>query len=373
MNGKANSWQGLDSNRSATSFQEHVALFSLLLKKAPDAAMERLRSGSVERDKFLMFVKRHHLQLVLFFLLDGSPVRQWLPQDVLRELKSFAVSHWARQEKLLRELLHLSTLFGAAGQDFILLKGAYIATRFFGGIDRRPFFDLDLLVTRDSLPQAQELLKTAGYTRKSAVLFNETLTSYFTHAFDYAKSNITLDLHWVLSANAAHRLDYNAIWRARQNFVLNNQNFLVLSDEYELVFNLVSIFKDLERGAARLKSFIDLYFILNALESKLDWDSFVKNRRREKILGISINVLALFLDLLDCRERFPSVAQVVGREQALIKRVSAQERAAVLEASIGRLQNKLWTAGMYECSRLQLFLWWLISLPFRLAVHDHAK
>jgi hypothetical protein len=222
------------------------------------------------------------------------------------------------------------------------------------------------------LPEAQQLLKDAGYERKSAILFNEALTTYFTHAFDYAKLGTTLDLHWALSANAAHRLDYNAIWRERQNFVLNNHNFLVLSDEYELVFSLVSIFKDLERGAARLKSFVDLYFILNALESKLDWDRFVENRRREKILGISINVLALFLDLFDCRERFPSVTQVVGREQALIKRVSAQDSAALLEASIGRLQNKLWTAEMYECSRLQLFLWWLISLPFRLAVHDHG-
>ena len=366
----ANVWK---SKQPGTPFQRHLAILSLILKGEQKTAAEYLRCNAAPVHQFIHFIEQQNLQLLLYSLLDGSPVQACLPQEYLRELKRFSLQHWARQEALVRELMAISNVFAAAGQEFILLKGAYLAIRFFGGIDRRPFFDLDLLVVRDSLPEAQQLLKDAGYERKSAILFNEALTTYFTHAFDYAKLGTTLDLHWALSANAAHRLDYKAIWRERQNFVLKNQNFLVLSDEYELVFNLISIFKDLERGAARLKSFVDLYFILNALESKLDWDRFVENRRREKILGISINVLALFLDLLDCRERFPSVAQVVGREQALIKRVSAQERAAVLEASIGRLQNKLWTAGMYECSRLQLFLWWLISLPFRLAVHDHAK
>ena len=335
--------------------------------------MEYLRCNAAPAHQFVRFIEQQNLQLLLYSLLAGSPVQAWLPQEYLRELKRFSLQHWARQEALVRELMAIAKVFAAAGQEFILLKGAYLATRFFGGIERRPFFDLDLLVSRDNLPEAQRLLRDRGYSRKSAVLINEALTTYFTHAFDFAKPGVAVDLHWALSANAAHRLDYNAIWRERQNCVLNNQNFLVLSDEYELVFNLISIFKDLERGAARLRSFVDLYFILGALESKLDWDSFVENRRREKILTISVNVLSLFLDLFDCRERFPSVAQVVDCEQALVKRVSAQDSAALLEASIGSIQNKLWTAGMYECSRLQLFLWWLISLPFRLAVHEHSK
>ena len=361
-----------ESKQPGTPFQRHLAIFSLILKGEQKTAGEYLRCNAAPVHQFIRFIEKQNLQLLLASLLDGSPVRPWLPQEYLRELKKSSLQHWARQEALVRELMAIANVFAAAGQEFILLKGAYIATRFFGGVDRRPFFDIDLLVSKDALSKAQRLLTSNGYIRKSGILFNEALTTYFTHAFDFVKPNVALDLHWNLSANAAHHLDYDAIWRQRQNFVLYNRNFSVLSDEYEVVFSLISIFKDLERGAARLKTFVDLYFILNALESKLDWASFVENRRREKILTISVNVLALFFNLFDCRNRFPSVAQVVGREQALIKRVSAQESALLLEASIGSLQNKLWTAGMYECSRLQLFLWWLISLPFRLAVHDHG-
>jgi len=358
---------------TSTSFQEHLTVLSLVLKEQHQTAAEYLRCNAVQTRAFMRFIEQQNLQLLLFFLLDGSPMRQSLPQEYLRELKRFSLQQWARQETLVRELMAVANVFAAAGQEFILLKGAYLATRFFGRIDRRPFFDLDLLVSRNNLPEAERLLKSSGYVRKSAVLFNEALTTYFTHAFDFAKSNVALDLHWALSANAAHELDYNAIWRQRQNFVLNNQKFSVLSDEYEIVFSLISIFKDLERGAARLKTFVDLYFILDALESGLDWNTFVDNRRREKILKISVNILALFLDLFDCRERFPVVAQVVARERALVKSVSPEDAAAFLEASLGTLQNKRWAAAVYECSRVQLFLWWLVSLPFRLAVHERSK
>jgi hypothetical protein len=359
-----------NSQKPATSFWQHLTILSLLLKGQHDAAVEYLRCNAVQTQAFIHFIEQQNLQLQLFFLLDGSPMRQSLPQEYLRQLKRFSLQQWARQETLLRELVKLSRLFATAGQAFILLKGAYLATRFFGRIDRRPFYDLDIFVNRDDLPAVERLLRSSGYIRRSKILFNESLTTYFTHAFDFAKSDFTLDLHWRLSANAAHALDYPSIWRQRQEFSLHNRNFLVLSDEYELVFSLISIFKDLERGAARLKSFVDLYFILRELGLRIDWERFVENRRREKILKISVNVLALFLDLFDCRDRFPAVNTMVGREHALVKRVSSEDAAAFLEASVGALQNKLWAAGVYECSRVHVFLWWLSSLPFRLAVHN---
>jgi len=92
----------------------------------------------------------------------------------------------------------------------------------------------------------------------------------------------------------------------------------VLSDEFEVVFNLISSYKDLERGAARLKLFVDLYFILNEVNRRLDWKAFLEHRRREKILRITVNVLAFFFDLFDCQHKFPETA------------AAAEWRAAVL-------------------------------------------
>jgi len=168
----------------------------------------------------------------------------------------------------------LSRLLTSKGNDFIVLKAPYVATRFLGSIDRRQFYDLDILIRREDLQAVERLLCDCGYKRKSTVLFSRTLTTHFTHALDFAKSNVALDLHWLLSANAAHSLDYNSIWRERQAFALQKHTFYVLSEEYEVVFSLISIFKDLERGVARLKAFVDLYFILASVSHALTGSSF---------------------------------------------------------------------------------------------------
>jgi hypothetical protein len=362
-----------ECHMSHSGFQQHLVLLAQLLKGNHDAAKDDLLQGAVHPYDFIRFVDEHRLQLCVFSLLDGSPARQALPADCMERLKRFALKQWAAQETLVRELGKLATLLETAGHEFILLKGPYLAERFFGGIDRRLFSDLDILVRRENLAAVESVLRSHGYLRKSTILFNEALTTRFTHAFDFANPKASVDLHWLLSANAAHALDYEVIWRQRQSFVLRNHRYFVLSDEYEVVFNLISIFKDLERGKGRLKAFVDLYFILSAVSRRLDWDEFFAHRKREKILRISLNILALFFDFFDCRERFPEVAAAMTRKKTLFKVVSSDDKRTLIEATPGALGNKLWAAGVYECSRFHVFLWWLVSLPFRLAVYDAGK
>jgi hypothetical protein len=72
-------------------------------------------------------------------------------------------------------------------------------------------------------------------------------------------------------------------------------------------------------------------------------------------------------------KRFPEVANVVARQGQLLEEVSSEDGIALLEAPQGALRNKLWAARIYECSRMHVCLWWLTSLPFRLAVHDSGR
>jgi putative nucleotidyltransferase-like protein len=351
-------------------FQQHLTLLSFLLKEDYGAFARQLRGRGVRLEFFAQFISRHQLQLFSFARLNSSPVRQCMPSQWLGSLRGTYLSRWAAQERLVRELVELSRLLSSKGHNFIVLKGPYVATRFLGSIDRRQFYDLDILIRREDLHTVERLLRDCGYKRKSTVLFNRTLTTHFTHALDFAKSNVALDLHWLLSANAAHSLDYNSIWRERQAFVLQNHTFYVLSEEYEVVFSLISIFKDLERGVARLKAFVDLYYILASVSQRINWEQFLANRKRERILKISLNVLSLFLNLFECADRFSEVATVVDRNRNLLKRISSEDIECLLSASPGALKNRLWATDLYDCSRTHVFLWWLVSLPFRLAVHE---
>jgi hypothetical protein len=356
------------------SFQQHCALLALLLKADDAAAVDCLKQGAVQAQHFTHFIDHHQLHFCLFARLEREPpLRQFLPPSWAEWLGTFVQRRRARQDALVSELLRLASVLTEAGVEFILLKGPYLAERFFGGVEHRMFADLDIFVRRQHLAAVERVLRRNGYKRRSTILLHRALTTRFTHAFDFMKSTVPLDLHWLLSCQAAHYLDYDAIWKHKQLFVLRRQDFFVLSDEYEIVFHLISIFKDIERGAARLKSFVDLYFMLRAMDQHLDWESFLANRQREKIRRISLTVLALFLDLFNCREQFPAVAAVVAPGQGGITAVPTQLQQTLMQASPGALQNKVWAAGIYECSRFRVFLWWLVSLPFRLAVYHPGK
>lgn len=355
------------------SFQQNLALLSLLLKGNHDAAAELLRDGGVRPDDFIRFVEQHWLQLVVCSLLNGSPARKWLPPKWLVELKTQSLRQWATQERLVRELFRLSTLLKAAGHEFILLKGPYLAERFFGGIDRRAFSDLDILIRRENLAAVESLLCANGFVANSSTLLSRRLTTYFTHSFDFVKPNVVVDLHWRFSAQLTHRLDYETIWQQKQVFTLRRHRFWVLPDEYEIVFNLISIFKDLEMGIARLRSFVDLHFILSRVSDELDWEAFREHRKREKVLRISVSILNLFFELFDCRDEFPKVATMVAREQRRIKVVPVNHYEALMEALPGAARNKLWASGLYEYSWFTLFLWWVVGLPFRIAVYHPDK
>ena len=346
---------------------QHLASLSLLIKGHHDAFAADLRNDADRLNGFARFVAHHRLPLFVFSQLERSPVRTVLTGPWLNQLKAVSLRQWAVQERLLHELNELSSLFEGR-YEFILLKGPYHALRFLGGLDRREFADLDLLIRKEDLRAVERLLITRGYSRKSGVLLNLALTARFTHALDFAKHDAAIDLHWQLSANAAHVLDYDSIWRQRQPFELRNRKFFVLSDEYELVFSLISIFKDLERGTARLKAFVDLYFILLALGPRVDWPQFLENRKRERILQITLNVLASCLELFNCTEEFPGAAQAVA-QNGRFRKLSSEQLLDLLDAPPGALPNRLWAVRLYDCSRTHVFLWWLVSLPFRLSVH----
>jgi hypothetical protein len=355
------------------SFQQNLALLSLLLRRNHDAAAELLRDGSVRPDDFIRFVDQHWLQLVVCSLLNGSPARKWLPPKCLAELKAYSVRQWVTQERLVRELFRLSTLLKAAGHEFILLKGPYLAERFFGGVDRRPFSDLDILIRRKDIAAVERLLCANGFVSNSSTLLSRRLTTYFTYSFDFVKPNVAVDLHWRFSAQLTHHLDYQAIWQQKQGFTLGRHRFSVLPDEYEIVFNLISIFKDLEMGIGRLRSFIDLHFILSRVSDQIDWEAFREHRKREKVLLISVSILNLFFELFDCRDEFSKVAAMVAREERRIKVVPVNHYQALMEAVPGAARNKIWASDLYECSRFSLFMWWVVGLPFRIAVYHPDK
>ncbi len=254
-----------------------------------------------------------------------------------------------------------------------MLKGPYMAQRFYGSLDRRVFWDIDILVEKNDLKQAAQLLTRSGFKRTSRIFLHQALTMYFAHALDFAKSGVTVDLHWALRNRPSYNFNYQAIWERKRQFHLEGMTLYVLCDEHSLALELVSIFNDLEVGKIRLKSFIDLYMMTKAMNETLNWSRFLEDRKQENVFKISVMMLDLLLRLFECHDEFPDLAHALTKVGRFLEAGDAKRVEELLTRPRVGLIQRMRVARLYQASRLRLLLWWIISWPFRHAAYRSGK
>lgn len=352
---------------------DHLNLLVHLLKGNREAIHDQLSERAFDFEGFNEFLAQHRLQGFVYSLLANSPVRETFARDLVEHLKPFYNRQRTHNELLIQELKLLCSAFSLAGHEFILLKGLYLAERFYGGIDRRAFWDIDILVKKDDLTQAAQLLTRSGFKRTSRIFLHHALTIYFTHALDFAKSGVAVDLHWALRNRPSYNFDYQDIWERKRQFYLDDMTLYVLCDEHSLALELVSIFNDLEVGKIRLKSFIDLYMMTKAVNDTLDWSQFLEDRKQENVFKISVMMLDLLLRLFECHSEFPNLAHALSKGSHLLQVSDAKSVEKLLTLSRVGLIQRMRVARLYQASRLRLFLWWIISWPFRHAAYRSGK
>ncbi len=351
----------------------HLHLLVSLLKRNYEAIHDQLNERAFDFEAFKDFMATHQLRGYVYSVLADSPAREAFPPDLVDHFQSAYIRQRTKNEQMISELKLLSSTFSRAGQEFILLKGPYLAKRFYGGIDRRAFWDIDILIRRRELARAAQLLVRSGFERQSRILLHEDLTIYFTHALEFAKPGVIVDLHWALKNRPSYKLNYQDIWENRQNFSLDDAVLSVLSDQYALVFTLISIFNDIEVAKIRLRSFVDLYMITKAIHDNLDWNQFLEDRKGERVFKISLNMLGLFLRLLDCRGEFPNLARAIDLRKGFLELNGAETIGKLITHSRVGMPHRLWASRLYQGSRLRFLLWWMISMPFRRAAYRSGK
>jgi hypothetical protein len=269
-------------------------------------------------------------------------------------------------------LARLSDLFDHARMPFMLLKGPYLAARFYGDPRGREYRDLDLLVHRADRARAFRVLAQAGYERRSRVLVSEELTAFFVHGFDFVAGDVNLDLHWCLARHPSVRIDEADLWTRKGTFRLGDRTYGVLSDAHEVTFQALAVVRDIERGRPQMKNVVDLIQVVAALDAGMSWDALFAGARSDGTHGALVNVLLLCLDLAAARDFVPSLAAALDR--CADRRVRSIAPVFALESSAAPIpQNRLWAARSYDTSLAIWLSWWAISLPFRRAAHGWPR
>ena len=348
---------------------DNIKLLSSIIKNDRGSISDRLRPGACDPREFAEFAGNNLLSGALFQSISASGLGGLFPGALIDGFKSAYLDQWKQNELLIKGMEDVSALFAAAGIDVIFLKGPLLAQRFYGDIASRAVGDIDILVKTGSVGEAGKLLVGNGFTLRSGTVLGKALSAYFAHHFEYKKDDIYLEVHWLLHRHISYKPDQEYIWAQRKAVDLNGRTYYVLSDEYELTLQLLSLLSDIQLGIARCRTFLDIFRILESIAGETDWELFFENRNRERILSVSVNMLDLVLKALGCAGSFPGLSAQISKNGRLVKAMSEEDMGRLLQPSRFALQNKLWAWSLYECGPARSFCWWAISLPFRIAVY----
>lgn len=352
--------------------RDRITLLAALARGSTEDVRRYLDSpGTV--DQFRAFLAHHQLLGYCAYVFQQSAQRDRIPGALLEDAEIHARKLRSKIDKVVATLPLVSAAFTQADIQFIVLKGLHHALRFYGGLERRTFWDLDLLVHPTKLAAAHDLLIGQGYEPAAPNFFGDSVTRYLTHARDYRRSRWPdIDLHWSLANHPGLRIKYGALWESKQLLALDGTSFSALSDAYALTFLLIGIVKDLERGGLRLRSMVDLHLQLQAMDPMMDWTGFFADRSEEGIERLCIEVLGVFFELFQVKpEEFPRLhGAIEGQARLSGGRPTALE---LIRPGYLAVRNKRWASQLYATSPAGYVTWWAVSLPARLLVHGRSR
>lgn len=255
---------------------------------------------------------------------------------------------------LLRTLYDAQTALAASAVPVLLLKGFAFAQRLYGGWDRRPQFDVDILVQSRHFGRATEVLGTLGFARDA----------YDLHSRTVIRDGCKVDVHRCLRHAPAFRVEERAIWASAIDVDVNGVRCRTLSDEWSLVLLVLASFEDLGQGTATLKSLLDLYLFIRTVDSTFDWPMFLERRRAEGLLDVGVNVLALTVELFDARGECPRLASMLDTHAHRIRRGSHDDAVALVFGARKGVSNLRWFASVYPGSLIwYLARFWVAGFP----------
>ena len=209
------------------------------------------------------------------------------PEQVLSDLATSYYQTAANNAILFRELERIQEALSAAGVPVIVLKGAALATTVYPDPALRPMGDIDLLVRRELLEQASEIVRGLGFQPASEApelrpgLLN--LVSYGIELIDESLDTCLVELHWNLIGGKASRYqpDLDWFWNQIDSIDLDGINVSILNPTASFLYLAAHLsykhvlLKPEKEKLIRILWFYDLFRLWTIWGDRIDWKELV--------------------------------------------------------------------------------------------------
>lgn len=331
-------------------YQTGIRLTRALATDVPALLAAIEASPDFEPDAFRAFAKQGNVREWFSPVAKDPQGRALVGESVAREFAEVAEAQPAKKQALIELGRGVQDAFRGADIPVLFLKGLFVADRFYGDLHRRHQYDLDVLVSLDDLARATQALTALGFVideraaRRLGRARGEAAAPAPQTITVKRPDGLEVDVHGRTKSRWFRGLEEEVFWRDRQRVSVRDFTFETLSDEHTLLLQSISLALDLRRGAGRVKHFLDLYLMLQALDGRVDWPTWLEARAQDGMLPAIATVWTALLTLWDCAEEFPTLARALGRHRDAVKLRDPGEALRVVQRPRRSRGNLAWFA-----------------------------
>jgi hypothetical protein len=249
----------------------------------PETRSSRIRellSHDIDWDAVLRLAMHNRIPTLLYRHLEDAG-GEGVPDQVLKQLRSYFKQTSMRNMFLARELVAVLDAFDEAGIQALPYKGPLLAQSLYGNMGLRQFWDLDILVRREDVLKAKELLVARGYRPEMDLTREEEMAHLdydCEYNFDRDDGRVHLEIHWrVLPEPFSYDFDSDYVWKQAVPAELVSKKTLTLPPE--ALFLILCMHGGDKHQWGRLKWISDIAHFI-AAHPRLDWDRVLDEAAR---------------------------------------------------------------------------------------------
>jgi Uncharacterised nucleotidyltransferase len=261
------------------------------------ARIKALLQHDTDWDYLFRAASEHGIAPLLYRHLNAI-APEAVPKETLDQLRDHFHDNSRRNLFLTGELLNILTLFETHQIPAISFKGPVLAASVYGNLALRQFLDLDVLIHKQHVAKARELLVSQGYRPQFDLSDSQEaafVRTYSAQSLLRDDGKVAVDLHWTMtSRDFSFPLEPERLWEDTETISLAGREIRTLSQENLLLFLCVHGGK---HGWERLGWICDIAEIIRSRKA-MDWRTVMDRARAlksERMLLLGLYLASDFL------------------------------------------------------------------------------
>ena len=179
----------------------------------------------------------NRLDAILYHALDREEYLDEIPSPNLKELEGRYRQTVINTEVYLEIAGRLAGDFAREKIDLVVLRGLALGITLYDKPYLRPFSDLDLLIRKEDIGPAREILRAAGFAALPGTLPPRYFLHYHLHlSFKHEQRGVIAELHWALDhPYTLYAVDYDSLLAGRREARFRGTKLPLLASEDNLL------------------------------------------------------------------------------------------------------------------------------------------